>query len=55
MSYYPKPDSHIRDKAKLVLELSNYGSKKELDHVKGVDTSELAAKKGFYCFESWSW
>ena len=52
MSYYPKPGSHIRDKAKIVLEMSNCGSKKEIDHVTGVDTSELAAKKGFYCFES---
>ena len=28
MGYYPEPDSHIRDKVKLVLELSNYALKK---------------------------
>ena len=28
MSYYPEPDSHIRDKVKVVLfDLSNYGTK----------------------------
>ena len=47
MSYYPKPDSHIRDKVKVVLDLSNYASKKELDHATGVGTSHLAAKKHF--------
>ena len=47
MSYYPEPDSHIRKKVKVVLDLSNYVTKKELDHVSGVDTSDLAAKKGF--------
>ena len=47
MSYYPEPGSHIRDKVKVVLGLSNYITKKELDHATGVDTSGLAAKKGF--------
>ena len=28
MSYYPEPDSHIRDKVKVVLELSKYATKK---------------------------
>ena len=28
MSYYPEPDSHIRDKDKRVLKLSNYATKK---------------------------
>ena len=28
MSYYPEPDSHIRDKAKVVLDLTNYATKK---------------------------
>ena len=26
--YYPEPDSHIRDKVKVVLHLSNYTTKK---------------------------
>ena len=45
MSYYPDPDGHIRDKVKLGLDLSNYATKKELDHAVGVDTSDLAAIK----------
>ena len=45
MSYYPEPDSHIRDKVKVVLDLSSYATKKELDHSTGVDTSDLTAKK----------
>ena len=28
MSYYPEPDSHVRDKVKVVLKLSNYATKK---------------------------
>ena len=42
MSYYPELDSHIRDKVKVVLELSNYATKKELEHVTGINTSDLA-------------
>ena len=45
MSYHPEPDSHIRDKVKVVLDLSNYTTKKELDYTIGVGTSDLAAKK----------
>ena len=44
MSYYPEPDSHMREKAKVVLGLTNY-AKKELEHATGIDTSHLAAKK----------
>ena len=28
MSNYPEPDSHIRDKDKVALDLSNYATKK---------------------------
>ena len=28
MSYYPEPDGHIRDKVKVVLDLSNYATKR---------------------------
>ena len=45
MGYYPEPDSHIRGKVKAVLDLSNYATKKELDHAKVVDTFDLPAKK----------
>ena len=52
MSYYPKLDkinyitTHIRDKVKVVLDLSNCATKK-VDHATSADTSDLAAKKGF--------
>ena len=52
MSYYPEPDSHIRDKVKVVLDLSNYATKKELDHATGFDTSDLAAKKDFMALKA---
>ena len=29
MNYYPEPDINIRDKVKVVLNLSNYATKKE--------------------------
>ena len=45
MSYYPETDSHIRDKVKVVVDLPNYASKKELEHATGLDTSDLAARK----------
>ena len=47
MSYYLEPDSHIRYKVKVVVDLSNYVTKKDLDHATGVDTSDLAAKTDF--------
>ena len=47
MSYYQKEDTHIRDKVNVVLHLSNYVTKKELDQTTGVNTSDLAAKKDF--------
>ena len=47
MNYYPEPDSHIRDKVKVVSDLSHYATKKKLDHATSIDTSDLAAKKDF--------
>ena len=44
MSYYPEPNSHIKDKVKLVSDLSNYATKIELEHATDADTS---AKKDF--------
>ena len=52
MSYYPEPDSHIRDKVKVVLDLSNYATKRELDHAAGVYTFDLAAKKDFIALKA---
>ena len=42
MSYYPTPGNDIRDKVKVVLELTNYNTKTELELATGVDTSDLA-------------
>ena len=47
MSYYLEPDSHIKDKVKVVLDFPNYAT--------GVDTPGLAIKRIFHCFESWNW
>ena len=47
MSYFPEPGSHIKDKDKVVSDLSNSTTKKGLDHATATDTSELAAEKGF--------
>ena len=52
MSYYPEPDSHIRDKVKVVLDLSNYVTKKELEHATCIDTSDSAAKKDFIALKT---
>ena len=59
MIYYPEPDGHIREKVKVVLDLSNYATKKELEYTKkeleyatGIDTSDLAAKKDFIAFKA---
>ena len=30
MNYYPELDSHIRDKVKVVLDLSNYATEKRI-------------------------
>ena len=48
MSCYPKQDSHIRDKVKVVLDLSNYATKNKLEHARGVDIPDLAAKNTLF-------
>ena len=48
MSYYPEPDGHIRDKVRVVLDLSNYATKK--DHGTNVDAFDLVAKKDIIGF-----
>ena len=52
MSYYPETDSHIKDKVKVVLDLSNHATKKELDHATSTDTSDLGAKKDFIALKA---
>ena len=52
MSYYPKQESQFRDKVKVVLDLSDYSTKRELKDVTGVDTSNLAAKRDFIALKA---
>ena len=40
-NYYPSPDTHVRDKVRVVLDLTNYSTKKEFNSVIGTDTSNL--------------
>ena len=51
-SCYPEPYSHIRDKVKVVLELSNCAIKKELEHTKGIVRSDLASKNCFIALKA---
>ena len=50
MSYYPEPDSYIRNKVKVELDLSNYATKKELDYGHDVDTSDWADSQITHCY-----
>ena len=45
MGYCPEPDSYIRGKVKVVLDLSKYATKKESKSVISVDISGLGAKR----------
>ena len=47
-----EPGSHIGDKINVVLDLSNYATKKELHHPAGVGISDLAAKKDFIALKA---
>ena len=51
MRHYPEPDSHIRDKVKVILDSSNYASKKT-DHATGINTSVWDAKKDFIALKA---
>ena len=52
MHYYPETDNHIRGKVKvLLLDLSDYGTKKELEHATGIGVCNLAT----FWFKCWSW
>ena len=50
--YTTEPDSHIREKVKVVLDLSNYGTKIELDHAADADIFDVAAKKDFIALKA---
>ena len=42
---YPETDSHIKDNVKVVQDLSNFATKKELNHATGVDIFNLPAER----------
>ena len=48
MSLYQERESHIRQKVKVVLDLSNLAIIKILEHATGVNASDLAANKEFF-------
>ena len=52
MVYYPESDSHIRIKVKVVLDLTGYVTKKELECATGVHTTDLAATKDFVALKA---
>ena len=52
MSYYPEPDSHIRDKVRVVLDLGHYPSKKELNDAADIDISNVATIRNFIVLEA---
>ena len=51
MSCFPEPHICITDKDKVVLDLPNYATKKELDHAADVNTFDLSVKKRFIVSE----
>ena len=48
MIYYSEPGSYRREKVKVVPDLINYATKKELEHATGVDISDLTDK--IFCY-----
>ena len=52
MSYFPESESQMGEKMKVVLDLANYATKKQLNDATDVDTSNLAAKGDFVALEA---
>ena len=52
MSYYPEPDNHIRDKAKVILNSPNFANRKELENTTGVDKKDYSPKKDFVALKA---
>ena len=52
ISYYSEADSHISDKFKAVLDLTNYATIKELEHTTDIDKFDLATKKDFIAMKT---
>ena len=52
MSYYLKPDNFSIYKVKVILDLPDYATWKELDHATSVATTDSAVKKYFIAFKT---
>ena len=52
MTYYPEPDSQIRDKIRVPLDMTNNAAKKEFKNFTGIDIYDLAAKKDFMALKA---
>ena len=46
-------NSYFRGKINVVLDLSNYATKTELEHATGINTSDIAAKRDIITLETW--
>ena len=44
--------SRVKDKNKVLIDVSNYATKKELDHTTGLDTSDFAAKTDLFVLKA---
>ena len=47
MSFDPEPEAHIKDKIKVVLDLSNYAIKNKVKDAAGLDMSNFDVKKSY--------
>ena len=52
MIFYPKLGSYIRDKVKILLDVSNYATKEELGNATDVDTANLVVKNDFIALKA---
>ena len=52
MIYYRESYSIIKDKVKVVLDLSNYATKKQSEYATDINTSDLSAKKDFIALKA---
>ena len=52
MSCYSEPDNHFGNKVKVVLDLANYATTKELKGATGVDKFNLTAKRDFIALKA---
>ena len=52
MSYFTESESQMGEQMKVVLDLANYATKKQLNDAPDVDTSNLAAKGDFVALET---